>query len=98
MREDSKAILQTGVTIAASTTPATATLPLLEDGSVPRYVRVLPEGNAYVKFAATPNLATATLGDVLVTPNEAEIFRTRGTQYIGVVVRTTSTNVNITPL
>ena len=95
---DAYRIVGTGTTIAATTTSSRAALPVLGDisGTNPRFVRVLPETACYIKFG--DGNVTATLNDVLVQPNMAEIFAVRGCTNVAAITRTGTANVNVTPV
>src|SRR5436305_3473015 len=95
---DAYRILNTGATLAATTTSSRATLPQISDAidGNPRFVRVLVEAAAYIKFGDAS--VTATLNDVLVQPNMAEIFAVRGCSNVAVITRTGTANVNVCPI
>jgi hypothetical protein len=95
---DAYRILNVGTTVAATTTSSRTTLPTTGNGvdSNPSFVRVLPETAAYIKFG--DGSVTATLNDILVQPNMAEIFNVRGCSNIAVITRTGSANVNVVPI
>ncbi|TAK98947.1 MAG: hypothetical protein EPO08_17745 [Rhodospirillaceae bacterium] len=95
---DAYKILNTGTTLAVTTTSARTTLPTTGNGvnSNPSFVRLLPEAACYVKFG--DGTVTATLNDILVQPNMAEIFSVRGCTNIAAITRTGTANLNVTPV
>ena len=87
-----------GVTQGATTTSSRVALPvtLNQASANPRFVRVLCEANAYIKFG--DSTVTATLNDILISPNMPEVFNVAGCSNIAVITRTGTSNISITPL
>lgn len=103
--DDALRITKAGVTINVTTTAVTPTLlPTNEAGEFPRVVRIsIDTGAAYVKVGCPASgtvsaVLTATLSDILLTPNESALLSTRGQCYIGAVTRTGTCNLNVVPI
>ena len=88
-------IVNTGTTMAVTTTSSRATLPQISDAvdGNPRFVRLLPEAACYVKFG--DGSVTATLNDILVQPNMAEVYSVRGCTNIAAITRSGTANLNV---
>ena len=95
---DAYKIVNTGTTLAVTTTSSRAALPQTSDvvDANPRFVRLLPETACYVKFGDAG--VTATLNDILVQPNMAEVFSVRGCTNIAAITRSGTANLNVTPV
>ncbi len=96
---ESVRIVAGGVTVTVMTIGLTAvTLPALEDGTNPRYVRVQPEdGFVYFKGGAN-NMTAAATTDILLTANKPEIVETRGMTSFSAIARTGTHYLNIMPI
>jgi hypothetical protein len=97
--DNSVRIVSGGVTVTVNTIGLTAvTLPLLEDGTHPRYVRVAPEdGFVYVKVGQS-NMTAATTQDILLTPSEPQVLETRGMTSFSAIARTGTHYLNVMPI
>lgn len=102
---DALKITKSGVTINVTTSAVTPTLlPTNEASEFPRVVRVsIDTGAAYVKVGCPASgtvsaVLTATLNDILLTPNESLLLSTRGQCYIGAVTRSSTCNLNVVPV
>lgn len=95
---DAYKIVGAGTTLAVTTTSSRSALPQTQDGvnGNPRYVRVLPEAACYIKFGDSG--VVATLNDILVQPNMAEVFSVRGCTNVAAITRTGTANVNVVPV
>jgi hypothetical protein len=97
--DNSVRIVTGGVTVTVNTIGLTAvTLPALEDGTNPRFVRVLPEdGFVYVKVGQS-NMTAATTQDVLLTASDPQILETRGMTSFSAIARSGTHYLNIMPI
>jgi hypothetical protein len=93
-----------GSRINVTTSSVSYTLPLMDDGTFPRFCRIMVEPNAtgngafaYVNFGTT-GAVTAQAGNILVTSNEQLIIQTRGYQYMAVFHPSTTANLGLLPL
>ena len=95
---DAYRVINTGTTAGATTSSSRTTLPVTGNGpnSNPSFVRVLPEAAAYIRFG--DSTVVATLNDVLVQPNMAEVFAVRGCTHVAVITRSGTANVNVVPI
>jgi len=69
-------ISATGVSITTSGTSASASLPAMSSGDLPRYVRIAATAAAYVRFGKTT--ATAVNTDMLIQPGDSQIVAVPG--------------------
>jgi len=96
---DSVRIVSGGVTVTVLTVGLTAvTLPSLEDGTNPRYIRVVPEdGFVYFKVGAS-NMTAASTSDMLLTANRPQIVETRGMSSFSAIARAGTHFLNVVPI
>lgn len=91
-------ITKPGINIVAVTTSAARTLPLNEAGETPRVIKIQAETSfAFVKLGSDAALS-ATLNDILVTPNEALYLNTRGMANIAAITRAATTQISVVPV
>lgn len=93
---ESKKIATSGVTITTSAVSANASIPPNSSGTAPNYVRVQTTNYAFIKFGAAGVAATS--NDVLISPNEPEVFSVNGFVSIAAIQQAAAGVVNITPL
>lgn len=96
MFDDARHIQAAGTSIATSGTSANAAIPNTASGTRPNYVRVQVTAFAYIKFGASG--VTATTNDILMSPNEPEVFTVSGNTYIAAIQQAAAGSVNVTPL
>lgn len=95
--DDTKQIAAVGITVATSATAASAAIPNTFSGTLPKFVRIQVTQYSYIKFGSTAGV-TATNNDILISPNEPEVFTVAGNTYISVLQHGSSGVVNITAL
>lgn len=66
-------VVATGINIATSGTSASATIPNMSSGELPRYIRITASTGAYVRIAAS-GTPTAVNTDMMVQPGDAVII------------------------
>ena len=101
-----------GIAVTAAVTSISYTMPVSQvtldaasgRSSSPRFVRVLPEGNAFINFGTSPAVTCGVGGGpaggspgILVTPNMPEVFNVAGFTYFAVIAKA-ATVVNVTPV
>ena len=92
-----------GVLFNVTTSSGATTLPLLDDGTFPRYCRLMTQplaaGTTTFCFVNIGVAAvTASTTGLLVTSNEQVILATRGYSYLSAIHPSTTCNLSITPL
>lgn len=97
MYDDAKQIQAVGATFATSGVSANAAIPNNASGKAPGYVRVQVSNFAYIKFGIGSG-TTATTNDILLSPNEPEVFQVSGNTYIAGIQQSVAGVVNITAL
>ena len=95
---DGLRITDTGITATATTgSGATAvSIPTLQGGNAPIYVRIAATGPAFIKFGGAS--VVATVNDVLLPGYESEIINVQGCTKFAVITVSGSTSVNVIPL
>lgn len=96
MAVEAKQIQAAGVSITTSGTSASQTLPNNASSLKPNYVRVQVTAFAYIKFGVSGVAATTT--DILMSPNEPEVFAISGNTHIAAIQQAAAGVVNVTPL
>ena len=96
MIDDAKTIVAVGVTLTSGAASTNSALPNNSSGKAPNYVRVQVTNYAFIKFGVSG--VTATSNDILISPNEAEVFALSGNTYIACIQQATGGVVNVTPL
>lgn len=101
-----------GIAVTAATSTIAYTMPVsqvsldLASGrsNSPRFVRVLPEANAYINFGTSPAVTCGTGGGpaggtpgILITANMPEVFNVAGFTYFAVIAKA-ATVVCVTPV
>lgn len=87
----------TGVQVTSGAASANVAVPNDSSGSKARFVRIMAKANVYVRPVAAGS-GTATVNDMLVSPNEALILNVAGLGFIAYIQETAATIVNISPL
>ena len=84
----------TTVTTAATSSAAIA-LPLLPNGEVPRFIRVVTtSGNAYIKLGTSSGVGSATSADILVNTIPT-LINVAGNTHFAHIQETAPTTINI---
>lgn len=96
-------ITQTGVRITALTTTLTpTTLPLCDDGTTARHIRLMVEPTSnviqYAYFHLGGASVTCSRADTVITSNEDAVIESRGFSYISVLSPVGTSYVNMVPL
>lgn len=86
----------TGTQVTTSGTTARTVIPNDSNGTVARWVRVQALANCYIKPG--DSTVTATVNDMLLSPNEAVLLDVRGCSNIAGIQETAAAKFNITPL
>lgn len=94
--DDAKQIQAVGASITTSGTSANAAIPNNASGKAPNYVRLQCTNFAFVKFGVSG--VTATSNDILLSPNEPEVFQVSGNTYIAAIQQAAAGIVNVTAL
>lgn len=96
MIDDAIQIQAAGATLTTSGTSTNAAIPNTASGTKPKYVRIQSTAFCFVKFGAAG--VTATSSDILLSPNESEIYKVSGNAFIAVIQQASAGLLNITPL
>ena len=88
--------MASGTTLTSSATSVSAAIPFNSSGKLPNYVRVQVTNYAFIKFGVSSVAATS--NDILISPNEPEIFSISGTTYIACIQQAAGGLVNVMPL
>lgn len=94
--DDAKVITAAGVTLTSSGTSSNAAIPNNSSGQRPNYIRIQVTNYAFVKFGTAGVVATS--NDILVSPNEPEVFAISGTTYIACIQQAAGGIVNVTAM
>lgn len=94
--DDAVSVIASGITLTASATSASATIPNDSAGRIPRYVRLSATQSIYVKLGKTT--ATAVAGDMMVQPGDAVIVMTSGCDKIACLQAATGGILQVSPL
>lgn len=86
----------TGVAITTSGTSASATIPNMSSGELPRYIRVAATAPACVRLGKTT--ATAVTTDLQVQPGDAVILSVNGNDKIAAIQVAAAGVVQVSPL
>lgn len=89
-------VFATGVAIATSGTSASATIPNMSSGELPRYIRVAASQPACIRLGKTT--ATAVTTDLQVQPGDAVILAVNGCDKIAAIQVATAGVVQVSPL
>lgn len=90
-------VVATGKSQASGAASAGTTLPVANDGSIPRYVRVAATQPACFRFGYG-SLPTAVATDLQVQPGDAVILSTNGATHFAVIQVSTGGVVQVSPL
>ena len=94
--EGAVVVVATGVNITTSAASASATIPLMSSGEVPRYIRITASTGAYVRIGnGTP---TAVNTDMMVQPGDAVIIAVCNYTKIAALQVTAAGVVQVSPL
>jgi len=94
--EGAVVVVATGVNITTSAASASATIPLMSSGEVPRYIRITASTGAYVRIGnGTP---TAVNTDMMVQPGDAVIIAVCNSTKIAALQVTAAGVVQVSPL
>src|SRR5438270_1224762 len=85
-----------GSQVTSGAASARVAIPTAADGNIARHVRVQALATAYVRPCNSSG--TATVNDILVTPNEHLILNVQGFTHIAYIQETAAAKINITPL
>lgn len=96
MYDDAKVITVSGVTLTTSGTSASAAIPNNSSGLRPNYVRIQVTNYAFIKFGVSG--AAATANDILISPNEPEVFAISGLTHIAAIQQAAAGVINITAM
>lgn len=96
MKDEARMITASGTTMTASASSINVTIPNTVSGKPPNYVRIQVTNYAFIKFGASGVAATS--NDILMSPNEPEVFAISGSTYIACIQQASGGLVNITPL
>lgn len=86
----------TGVSITTSGTSASATIPNMSSGELPRFIRVAATQPACVRLGKTT--ATAVTTDLQVQPGDAVILTVNGNDRIAAIQVSSAGVVQVSPL
>ncbi|MFZ6653794.1 hypothetical protein [Undibacterium sp. TJN19] len=86
----------TGVAIATTATSASASIPAMSSGELPRFIRVAATAPACVRLGKTA--ATAVTTDLQVQPGDAVILSVNGNDKIAAVQVASAGVVQVSPL
>lgn len=86
----------TGVAIATSGTSASATIPTMSSGELPRFIRVAATAPACVRLGKSSATALAT--DLQVQPGDAVILSVNGNDRIAAIQVAAAGVVQVSPL
>lgn len=86
----------TGTQVTTGGASTRTAIPNDSNGTLARWVRVQALANCYVKPG--DGTVTATVNDMLLSPNEAVILDVRGCSNIASIQETAAAKYNITPL
>jgi hypothetical protein len=89
-------VFATGVNIATSGTSASATIPNMSSGELPRYIRVSASLAAYVRLGKTT--ATAVNTDMMVQPGDAVVMCVAGCDTIAALQVSAAGVVQVSPM
>ena len=89
-------VFATGVSITTSGTSASATIPNMSSGELPRYIRVAASQAACVRLGKTT--ATAVTTDLQVQPGDAVILCVAGCDKIAAIQVAAAGVVQVSPL
>lgn len=96
MFDDAKQIQAVGTSITTGAASANAAIPNNASGKAPNYVRVQASAFAFIKFGVSGVAATA--NDILISPNEPEVFIVSGNTFVAAIQQAVAGVVNVTPL
>lgn len=94
--ESAITVMATGVAITTSGTSASATIPLMSSGEVPRYIRIAASQPACVRIGNGTPVAVTT--DLQVQPGDAVILAVNAYTKIAAIQVTTTGVVQVSPL
>lgn len=86
----------TGIQVTAGAASASVAIPNDASGTRARYVRVLSNGNCYIRPGQSG--VTATVNDFYLNPNEGVVLNVLGCTHIAYLQDGASRTINITPL
>lgn len=86
----------TGVQVTTGAASANVAIPNDTSGSRARYVRILADGNAYIRPGSSA--VVATVNDFYLNPNEGVVLNVLGHTHIAYLQQTVGARINITPL
>lgn len=89
-------VTATGVSLASTGVSASAAIPAMSSGELPRYIRVAATAPACVRLGKTT--ATATTADLQVQPGDAVTLTTNGYDRIAVIQVSGPGIVQVSPL
>lgn len=96
MRDEARMITAVGTTLTAGGTSINGAIPNTVSGKPPNFVRIQVTNYAFIKFGVAGVVATS--NDILMSPNEPEIYAISGNTYIACIQQAAGGLVNITPL
>lgn len=89
-------VAATGISLATTATSASAALPNMSSGELPRYIRIAATAPACIRLGKTTAIAAAT--DLQVQPGDAVTVSTNGHDRIAVIQVTGPGVVQVSPL
>lgn len=89
-------IQASGSTLTTSATSQRVAIPNTASGIKPNYVRVQVTNYQFIKFGDLN--VTATSNDILVSPNESELYKVNGNTHVAVIQQAAAGLFNVTPL
>lgn len=96
MNDEAIQIQASGSTLTTSATSASVAIPLTSSGTKPNYVRIQVTNYQFIKFGNSA--VTATSNDILVSPNESELYKVNGNTHVAVIQQAAAGLFNVTPL
>ena len=96
MIDDAIQIQAAGVTLTTGAASTNSAIPNTASGTRPNYARIQSTAFCFVKFGAAG--VTATSNDILLSPNESEIYKVSGNTYIAGIQQAAAGLLNVTPL
>ena len=97
MIDDAIQIQAAGSTLTTSGTSQSVAIPNTASGTKPKYVRIQVTTYAFIKFGNGAGTA-ATSSDILVSPNESELYKVSGNTHVAAIQQAGAGLVNITAL
>lgn len=96
MIDDAIKIQNAGITLTTGAASTNGAIPNTLSATKPNYVRIQSTAFCFVKFGASGVAATSS--DILLSPNESEIYKVNGNTHVAAIQQAAAGLLNIAPL